>query len=103
MAHLVGSTCRRSRVLASKRSKNKEVQMGVGDKAEDLAGKVKEGLGDATDNREWRRRAKQSSPTPTMSGPVRTSLTRSGKSRSTSRSTTSDNSAYRGTYLRTGP
>jgi uncharacterized protein YjbJ (UPF0337 family) len=26
--------------------------MGVGDKAEDLAGKVKEGLGDAADNRD---------------------------------------------------
>jgi uncharacterized protein YjbJ (UPF0337 family) len=34
------------------RSKNKEVLMGVGDRAEDLAGKAKEGLGDATDNRD---------------------------------------------------
>jgi uncharacterized protein YjbJ (UPF0337 family) len=33
-------------------SKNKEVFMGVGDKAEDLTGKVKEGLGDAADNRD---------------------------------------------------
>jgi uncharacterized protein YjbJ (UPF0337 family) len=43
-------------VLASKRTANlnKEVLMGIGDKikhkAEELAGKVKEGAGDATDN-----------------------------------------------------
>jgi uncharacterized protein YjbJ (UPF0337 family) len=36
--------------------------MGVGDRAEDLAGKAKEGLGDATDNRdlEAERKAEES-------------------------------------------
>jgi hypothetical protein len=67
--------------------------MGVGDRAADLAGKAKEGLGDATDNRDLEAERKAEESKAEWIPPVTTSLTRRGTSTGQSRSTTSGSSA----------